>query len=410
MASLLDWLRKRGSDIMEGGDKWQGVKVEPTGGRRKVFPLDAILKGMAKAGDWPERTNEASEIRFVAISNRRFGVRRTIIRDFVDLPGERFSDFLGSTSHSSKQTFQAWSNAVRENFPHTSDPSSINEFKEYLALLQSEPKPSADDLVSSYRALIEGGAERFRYLQTPSTILSEKSTTDGVLFTDHFAPLPEGFGTGINDLHEAFAGEFKRYQKQVIEPLRGMLASADAIVIPVDVGWILSSGMASFHDQRTLVEAFANYLSQIHNWWHRLVSLNRIAWGKGPTRLSHVIVCGTKLDIFAPDDQSRLEDLVKTFAANIQNSAGLVGVKVSYITCSAMVACSAVEGKPESLQGYIEGQKREKVPSRLPDQWPGDWQAGQFQFGVDFDPRLDRNMLYPPRQQNLEKLMNLLES
>ncbi len=409
LASLIDNLRKNHEHFLREAE-YSALEVMETPKKWTKFPLDQILSGIANSADWPNQTYEPNAIRIKATPKSFFN--RTLTRDFIDLPGELFSDFLGSNPESALQTFESWSNAILEKFPLHEDEPSKKDIDGYCAIFKRKEPPSADELIQHYHDILKAGVEnRYRYLCSPSTILNHgNGWYSNETIPDKFAPLPHRFGSVFDGLRNQFKDEFERYQKSIINPLRELLGQADAVIIPVDVSWMLSAGMATFHDQRNLSQALAIYLKQLQGFLQLFYSTNRWLGGEGATVLKRVVICGTKLDVFAPECRSHLESLVRDFTKDISNSAGLAKVDVKYTTCSAMVSCRPVEGKSHLLKGYVNGERQEFKPTPLPKTWPEFWQQGEYRFADHFDPRLAKNLLYPPLHHNLEDLMNILES
>ena len=415
LASLVDWLIKRPERILPAdGGLWRQRWVRPCPGLGP-FPLDRILDGAREAGAWPLKTNEMSGLRFTAQRDRAWGLPpQTVVRDFVDVPGERFADFLGSEAEGRYQSFEGWSRSVLETFPRGSDPASGEALGRYEALLQRTPAASAKELADFYREeVLAPAASRYRYLLTPSTALPDEDGAGdrGELFPDRFAPLPMRYEKGHETTRGEFSALFEEYQKTVVHPLRRMIYQADGLVLTVDLSWILAAGASLLPDQLTLLRAFASYLRSMDTWMktlHRLL-LHPFAPASGPGRLRSIVLCGTKGDVFLPEDLSRVEDLLETFYRDVANAVPADRIAVRRAVVSAMRASHLKEDKPHLLFGWRNGREVEARPSRVPAQWPDDWKEGSYTFGVGFEPRVPRNGLYPPRQQNLAQLFRYLE-
>lgn len=415
LASLVDWLIKRPERIQPAGQTlWKQRWAGPCPGLRP-FPLERILDGAREDAAWPVKTNELSGLRFKAQRDRMWGLPpQTVVRDFVDVPGERFADFLGSEAEGRHQSFEGWSNSVLEKFPRSTDPDSVAAVKQYEELLRRKPVVSGDELVDFHRnKVLAPAARRYRYLLTPSTAVPDPDDPESrsAVPSDRFAPLPLRYEKGHEETRRKFAAAFAEYQQEVIHPLRRMIYEADGIVLTVDPSWILGAGASLLPDQLTLLRAFATYLRSMETWMKHLLRFfwHPLAPGSGPGRLRSIVLCGTKADVFLPADASRLEDLLESFYRDVANAAQVDRIAVSRVVVSAMRATHLNENKPESLFGYRDGQEREVRPSRVPAQWPEDWPEGAYRFAVGFEPRIPRNGLYPPRQRNLDLLFRRLE-
>lgn len=402
-ASLLDHLRKAPDEMLSTQTGWQRHALEAFPGRLPPFPLEQILRDASTEGVWPEITAHASAIRFRG-TDARFWKRDTVL-DFIDLPGESLADFLGLGS------FESWSEKVADLFPDPQDPDSMQHFQAYLDALDHQQTEIAE-VAAAYSRAVTTATARGRYLATPSTYCSR-------IFTNHqdpandFGPVPKRYQESRPEIFQAFQQRFQRDQQDRVQALGHLLVEADALIIPIDVGWILAGGPPLLRDQHSLLSALGDLLEQLDSFWNRIGSfLGRsftpIDDSRFPGRLRKIILCATKIDLLHPGDRSHLEDLVRRLAEPVFRGAGLHGIEVLFTACSAVR--STTETEDGHLKGYQNGEAVEIIPPRIPEQWPDHWDPTAFRF-PRLDPRISRNGLYPPAHIHLDRILRaILES
>jgi predicted YcjX-like family ATPase len=384
-----------------------------SGSKLPTFPIERILNEMAQRASWPEQTIDMSDIRLEGTWTRG-KLKKKIIRDFVDIPGEMFADFAGSKGAvGSKIGFADWSDAILGSFPIPEDSESRAAIKKYEEMLKNATLSNTDQIVQTYKSMMKEALLRYRYFISPSTIVTNQAQT-AAEYPDNFAPLPHFFRERNSEIKDIFSKEFEIYQKKIVEPLRKQILQADGIIAPVDVAWILQSGMATLLDQTQLLKEFGNYLANLRNWWSIFFGplVNLIPIGERQGELKNIVICGTKLDIFKEEDrENRLDYLIKTLTNTLRNGAGKAGIKVSHTRVSAILSGSPVKGKPGILRGRIYGKETEISPTALPEEWPdAAWDTKNYTFGTDFDPLMHRNGLVAPKSTNLKILIEKLEN
>lgn len=419
IASLIDRLIKAPKTLTTDAENWSGIRsVGLSSEILHPFPLERVLEEMSDRGSWPEATNHLSGIRWSATLGKAYKKwSHKIERDFIDIPGERFADFLGIKPQNGKNSYAAWSDSVLEHFPRNTDPASVRWYKDVREFFDGSPADASEGFVESYHQVMREATDRYRYLITPSSLISRLNSGghNAEEFPDDFAPIPKAYRGDSCELVSQFEKSFKLYQKKVIQPLQNLIYQADVIVIPIDVGWILSSGMATLKDYQKLLESLGYYLESMHGFWkNRRAQLARWSgsdWvrDRSAGKLRKVIICGTKLDIFAPADRSRVEDLIQKMTEVLKTKANLSEIEIKYLTCSAVTCGLPKEGDSLALNGYINGKAAEMKPSRLPKVWPDRWNPGDYRFALNFDPRINGNGLYPPPNIDLKGLFDELE-
>jgi predicted YcjX-like family ATPase len=419
IASLLDRLEKRSETLDKDAEKWTAIRTEGLNSKVLMpFPKDRVLDEMCNRGSWPEPTNHLMGIRWSAKRGKAFSkITHRIERDFIDIPGERFADFMGLQPTSGKHTYASWCEGVLKCFPSNADPLSVKTYKDALSFFEiSQSDASMSDYVEQYQEAMRAASDRGRYLITPSTLITKLNGAAEEDFPHDFAPIPKEYRDKFQGWTEAFEQSFIAYQKRVLKPLSKLIYQADVIVIPIDVAWILASGPAAFADYQKLLTSLTFYLESINSFLKRIRSrakrftLPKALRDRSEGSLRKIIICGTKLDTFAAGDRSRVEDLVQQMTAPLCKKADLAGVEVKYLACSAVACTSLVKGSPEKLKGYINGKPAKIVPTQLPERWPDKWDAKKYQFAVDFDPRINGNGMEPPPNLHLKQLYEELES
>ncbi|MEM0965079.1 MAG: YcjX family protein [Verrucomicrobiota bacterium] len=393
LASLLDHLRKDPARFLRTTDEWIRHQVVPYPGDFPALPLDRILKEASEAALWPEVTVKPAALRFSAQNRKAW--KRDLVLDFIDFPGENLADFLGQGD------FQAWSDRVTDLFPDPLDPPSVEGMAQ-LRKAESE-NASPESLAEIYAKVVVEATRRGRYLTTPASLCSRVFETSSTSENEDFAPLKNG------NRNRNFLSKFNAYQECYVRPLEKLIANADALIIPIDVGWILSGGPSVLRDQHALLSSLGELLARLDSIWARLASfLGRsftpVDDSKFPGRLSSIVLVATKIDLFRPEDRSRLEDLVRALGEPVIRGAGFHGIQVLYTACSAVRSTTDSPSADGSLNGFREGKPVSVTPPKIPERWPDQWDPKDFRF-PRLDPRIARNGLYPPAHIHLDRVV-----
>lgn len=405
LASLLDHLRKDPDRMLAARTGWVRHAVETYPGNLPSFPLDRILREAAEQAAWPEITVSPSALRFRALAGRQW--KRDTVLDFIDIPGESLADLLGEDS------FDRWSERVFELFPDPLDPPSGEDLRAYRAAWDEE-QPAAADLAARYAAAVVEATRRGRYLATPSSLCA-RVFGDDAPEADDFGPRPPDARQPHPDIAAVFAERHRQHHSERVRPLERLLAEADVLVIPVDVGWILAGGPPVLRDQHALLGALGGLLERIDTIGSRLASFLGRSFtplddSLFPGRLRKVVFCATKIDLFRPADRSNCEDLVRRLAEPVLRGAGLHGIEVLFTACSAVRSTTESANAGSRLRGFRGGEPVEMEVPEIPEQWPDQWDPGQFRF-PRLDPRIPRNGLYPPAHIHLDRVLRaILES
>ena len=402
LASILDHLRKDPENFLATGDRWIRHGVEPYPGGLPSLPLDRILREAAEEALWPEITVSPSALRFRATHEKPW--KRDLVLDFIDFPGEAVADFLGGGA------YDDWSDAVFTHFPDALDPESLKGLRAYRAAL-AEAKDGSDTetLATRFADLMVGATRRGRYLTTPSVLCSRVFEDTPVDQKADFAPIPRDLAGRLPETRAEFERRFADYRRDQVIPLERLLADADALILPIDVGWILSGGPSVLRDQHALLTAIGLLLERIDSIWSRLGSflgrsLTPLDDSLFPGRLRSVVLCATKIDLFRPADRSLLEDLIRRLAEPVLRGAGAHGLRVLNTACAAVRSSTDEPGAEGRIRGYRAGEAVEVLPPALPEEWPDRWDPEKFRF-PRLDPRVSRNGLYPPAHIHLDRIV-----
>tara|TARA_R100000027_G_scaffold65118_1_gene59282 strand:+ start:239 stop:1468 length:1230 start_codon:yes stop_codon:yes gene_type:complete len=402
LASILDHLRKDPDRFLGTDERWVSHRIEEYPGEFPGFPLDRILREASEDALWPDITLSPAAIRFRAEHPKLW--KRDLVLDFVDFPGENVADFLGDGS------FRGWSNSIASLFPDSLDPLSEEGIKEYRELLsRADTAAQIDDAASLYSNTMVEATRRGRYLTSPASLCSRIFNPGGRTPWEDFAPIPDLWGSEDAPAFSTFEERFQNYRKEKILPLERLLAEADALILPIDIGWILSGGPPLLRDQHALLSAVGGLLSRIDTLWNRISSflgrsMTPIDDSKFPGRLRSVVLCATKIDQFRPSDRSLLEDLVRKIAEPIFRGAGLHSIQVLFTACSAIRSTTDNPDRPDYVNAYRNGEPIEVLPPKLPEEWPENWNPADFRF-PRLDPRVSRHGLHPPAQIHLDRML-----
>ena len=408
LSSILDHLRKDPDRFLGTAEGWTSHRILPYPGQLPEFPLDRILREASEESMWPEITTHPSAVRFHARHPKPW--KRDLTLDFIDFPGENVADFLGEGN------FGKWSQSIRNLFPDPLDAASVegmNRLRE--SLLQNPSQINPEKISRQYAETVVAATKRGRYLTSPASLCSRVFDPGHKVDNEDFAPLFMEGKDAPEEILTTFSTRFDQYHRSQVRPLERLIAEADALILPIDVSWILSGGPALLRDQHALLSAMGALLSRMDTIWNRMASFfgrsfTPVDDAHFPGRLRSVVLCATKIDIFRPSDRSVLEDLIRRIAEPIFRGAGLHGIRVLFTACSAIRSTTDAGDGDESLHGYQGGQPIQIVPPQIPEEWPDRWDPADFRF-PRLDPRISRNGLYPPAQINLDRMVrSILES
>ncbi len=402
LSSILDHLRKNPDRFLGTREGWARYGIAAYPGDIPEIPLDRILRDASEEAMWPEITIEPGALRFRARHSSPW--KRDLVLDFIDFPGENVADFLG------RGAFSDWSEAIFHLFPDPLDSPSVAGFTELRERLRSQPGlDSAPALEERFAEIMVEATRRGRYLTSPATLCSRVFDSEHRSENENFVPLPPSVAEPHAGLNDLFSQRYAAYHRERVKPLEHLLSGADALVLPIDVAWILSGGPPLLRDQHALLSAIGDLLARIDTIWKQVASLigrslTPIDDAHFPGRLRNVILCATKIDLFRPGDRSLLEDLVRALAEPIFRGAGLHGIKVLFTACSAIRCTTDHEARPGYLRGFRNGQPVEVLPPKIPEAWPERWDPGHYRF-PRLDPRVPRHGLYAPAHIHLDRLV-----
>ena len=422
MAALADAINQNPNLICPQNKDFRNARISKCPGPFNYFQFERVLDTISHHGSWPAQTLDNQAIRLELHSQgtpfNQFCHR--YIRDFVDIPGERFADLLGSAKayNAAQPTYEDWSDAVGELFPKLGDRTTAQLFQEFENSLLAENNLDPEHIVSHYRDIVlktifkDGDtlSDRGRYMLTPSTILS-RVWSKSEDFPDAFAPLPEKTRQRNPALCFAMKQQYDAYQKKIIEPVQRQLKQADVVVIPVDIAWLLSSQPAVFNDQISLINSIGSYLDHTNGRLKNVTAFaQRLFMNEGSNgKLKKVILCATKIDLFRSSDWERAADLLAQITAHARRTTNFGGAQLEHISCAAIKAAEPHPHDSSKVVGLVNGQREEFQPSELPAEWPSNWMYNDFSFPIRFQPHIAQHRAVGMSHVNLEQLIRSIE-
>lgn len=345
---------------------------------------------------WPEKSLLGGQYRFSM--TRSDWPNTTLNLSLLDLAGERMADLPMAGGD-----FAAWSDALIDLFakgseyrPHMSD---------YLDLLDSAGGeiPQEGHLLEEYRRGLARSCLAYLPVITPSSLLLDPEGNYvrsgeveeivagrfvGLDSGSQFAPLSPEFRRSRPDLAREFARRYNDYRKKVVMPLARWLAECNQLVVLLDLTSLLAAGLGAYHGALHLVEELLDWVDPGRGMLGRMISLfiKPLSGGRlnlpGITRIAFV---AAKADKAHADDRQKLlillKDMVEARMNGLQEDLKL---KVGYFICSSVKSTASLpggylEGQPAHFQGQSSPLSKFK-PSALPDSWPADWAAGEYNF------------------------------
>ncbi len=396
------------SFILEGRTNIQGWRELREERDREAFPFHQYRDALSRRKEWPAKTSDWS--RFVCEYDRsdmRFFRQRLNLFDF---PGERVAD----AAIAAYSNYDDWCAHMLRHW--NSDSGYAEAIEPYLKLMQ-RPDVEIDELLHEYRRVMARLILGFKPFISPSTFLldrdggSPKGKDVEELAKERQSGLPESEFCPLSSMQiqrfDKMALAYRKYRREVVLPVYRRLAQCRRLVVLVDVPALLMGGVDRYNDERQITmdlfdtlrseSSIGGLLRQIEDW----------RWPK----LDRVAIVAAKADLVLPGDidQGRLDRLLRDMARRAQGL--LPSAKIEWFVCSAVR--STKEGKAsQTLVGrrFKENPERElmefHVPP-LPDEWPQQWDPGDFNY-QDVWPEVPRNFQKPPLHIGLDKIFDFL--
>lgn len=275
LTSLLWQLEEiREVDFDLGKNSISGFREIRSGGRRKdMFPFHNYRDKMAREKRWPRKTTDIQRFRCQFDRNRE-GVMRAVASwwlrsfsrqsqqlDILDFPGERIAD----SAIAAYDDFGEWSDHMFDYFDN--NPGYYNAGSSLRRTLEATNLDS-DTAVRAYRETLVSFILDCKPLISPSIFLldgkgkslapeqMESAASErpcGLDANSQFVPLPETVRKANPKLTKIMRRHFKRYRKQVVQPLFDDLAKSDSLIILVDIPSLLLGGVQRYNDNRQII-------------------------------------------------------------------------------------------------------------------------------------------------------------
>lgn len=386
------------------------------------FPRSRLRSRLigSRNASWPDKTSQVHRCRCafeyggLGLGGRLWNtvakglwLGRRVEWEFLDFPGERFSDALMAKCES----FSAWSDEMM-NLLYISD-----DMREFISRLAGSAATGAE-LVSSYKRCLARLVSGKNQLITPSAFMlgpdpggtpvtGEEIAAGGAgrssgLPGGEFAPLSRDFRDARPDLKEEFSRHYLAYRDAVVMPLFRAVNDCDTLLATVDIPGILSGGVGRYNDTCELIAAMADNISPS-------------GWFRG--RVDRLALVAAKSDMVLDQDHDRLRRLADGMLLLARNRRpDLPGGYASFVV-SAWVSAKSVELEDgtRALQG-VPARSAGSEPSIFrvpepPEAWPEDWRPEDRAYSY---PRLSPppliNRFMAPEQRNLEKVFDFIIS
>lgn len=325
--------------------------------------------------------------------------------DILDFPGERTAD----SAIAAYGDFGKWSDHMFDCFdnnPGYHDAGS--RLRQSLEMKNLE----IGTAVQAYRKTLVSFIRDYKPLISPSVFLldgkgnslareqmenAELERSCGLDANSQFVPLPGPVRKTNPKLANQMRKHFKRYRKQIVQPLFDDLAKSDSLIILVDIPSLFLGGVQMYKDNCQIISDLFNPIGK-KKFKIFSSSLKRIAF------------VATKVDLISTNDfhkealkfllQQMTEEVIRLLSDD---------VKIEWFQCSA--CWSTRPGKSENtLKGVPwkdnpNKEEKEFPVTLLPEDWPSHWYPWEYQF-PDVYPDAPSNVLTPPKHKGLDRIFD----
>jgi predicted YcjX-like family ATPase len=385
------------------------------------FNAAAYRDALVHRGVWPEKT--ADRLMYACRFERSDWSLSDVLLKLYDLPGERIADaaMLG-------RSYAEWSDRILD---HVRDDTPYRECCRPFLDAIGKGDPTEDELVRGYKLALANLILAYKPLVTPSTFLLDKAggkarpgtpeqiadaRFSGIEAGSQFAPLPAALrGTPIG---ASFAARFDVYRDDVAAHFLAGLRSCHALIVMIDVTMLLAGGVGMYDDNRQMVHDLFRVLDPGESALGT-VGRHLASWllpvDLRPAWITRVAFVAPKLDLVHPADRDRVLTLLRRMVGRA--AADRDGLSAEFFGASAVVSARPLPGDERMLVGVpLRGPDGRKVPpgaehrfapSRLPDDWPLSWEAGEYAFPEVY-PQVPRRKDAPPEQINLDRVLSFV--
>ena len=197
----------------------------------------------------------------------------------------------------------------------------------------------------------------------------------------------------------------------VVQPALESLGACHDIVFLIDVAGIFSRGTGWKNQASTLIETFISAVApgnRLEKWWKK--AMYRGTLGLVSPQVGRVLFVATQVDRIHQDDRAKIKLLLEDLVHPAINYPKVKGYLDEHYSVAAAV--ESAESYPQHELRYFDhdgGKPMRKTVSQLPDEFPNDWNGGDYDFPRTA-PRMPENRGNPPKQLGLDSITELLFS
>lgn len=384
------------------------------------FRYAAYRDRLSRLGQWPEKTRDC--LHYSCEFGRSDWRMSTSRLSFFDFPGERIAD----AAIAAMPDYGEWSDHMMR---HLMDHSSYEELAKPFLALQNHETIEREELIRAYKLTLGRLILNYKPLISPSTFLLDsrgrmaRGTTPEELAEQQvaglggvgretgepreFAPLTFEAREANHALAELMAQNYQAYRDKVVMPIFNELSRVHRIIVLFDIPMLLAGGVGRYNDNRQILFDLFETLRPESSLGARLLK-TLMFWNRP---LDRIALVATKADMVHPSDieNGRMEGLLRAMTERAARM--LPSVKIGWFVSSAMVST-----RPGSTDHTLIGRTIRNNPERcemefdvspLPENWPDEWEPGEFSF-YRLHPNFPRNHQVPPRQFGLERIFDFI--
>jgi predicted YcjX-like family ATPase len=469
LTSMIDHLRHHDNDrfpLRNKRDKLYRVALKeltPTSQTTPAFPAKSNRRSLQK-NKWPKKTTSLSE--YHCMLNRSDWLIDHIDLALTDFAGERLADMSLAG-----REFDDWSDQMLRFF-ESSKPyaEAMRPYLEALARLNPSDPEAEEDLLEAYRLglarcvfanlpmvtpsmfALDRHGEMARRDDFPSTESLAEARYCGRSQDEQFAPLPDAWRkvAGAKKLVEEFQERYEQYRDEIVRPLAALFADSEALVVLIDLTWILYAGKGALEATQLLLTMLFRYVNPgltredgwrdylvrkmtlggynlrdaqnaILTWVEKVGLSNFIEVGDMMPNVRRIAFVGTKADKVHKADRDKLLALLESLANPLMEAyREKTNLAVDCFLCSAVKSTESLEypwmlGKPiETVKtqdgrriSTKSGESKEYDVSMVPPEWPKSWQPEDLSY-PDVEPVPPTDIDTPPEHLGLHQVVQFL--
>jgi predicted YcjX-like family ATPase len=428
LTSLLNHLESHDPDRFPLGKPGTAIRkfeMRPPDGDWSNFSYATFRDALVHGGKWPDKTTDRS-MAACQFERSDWPFSDALVK-LYDLPGERLAD-----AAMSNRDFAAWSDhlleMIRNDTPYR---TSCAGFLDAL----SAPNSTEKGLCEAYKLALAKLILAFKPMISPSTFLLDTRGSAarpaeaevlaaarycGLGADSEFVPLSPEVRAAQPQLAAIFAARYERYKAEVVLPFLESLKSCNSLVVLVDVMMLLAGGVGMYDDNRQILRDLFHVLDPGETPMQkvgRTLAKVFLPHDLRPGWINRVAFVAPKLDLVHPSDRDRMLRLLKSMVGKLAENRD--GLKYKFFNCAAVVSTKLLPsangerkmvGVPYRGEGgrkILPGEKQGFTVSELPDEWPINWQPGEYAYPEVY-PAMPTRKDCPPEQINLEKVLDFV--